>query len=52
MQYDFDAVVDRSQSYAAKVEEAILHYGTNDVIPLWSMSVRLRAKRSITYDGD
>lgn len=35
MQYDFDAVVDRSQNYAAKVEEAILHYGTNDVIPLW-----------------
>ena len=26
MQYDFDAVVDRSQNYAAKVEEAILHY--------------------------
>ena len=35
IQYDFDAVVDRSQNYAAKVEEAILHYGTNDVIPLW-----------------
>lgn len=34
IQYDFDAVVDRSQNYAAKVEEAILHYGTNDVIPL------------------
>ena len=28
-------MVDRSQNYAAKVEEAILHYGTNDVIPLW-----------------
>ena len=35
MPYNFDEVVDRSQNYAAKFEEAELHYGTNQVIPLW-----------------
>lgn len=35
MQYDFDRSIDRSDNYAAKLEEACLHYGTNDVIPLW-----------------
>lgn len=35
MLYNFDKVVDRSENYAAKFQEAALHYGTNDVIPLW-----------------
>ena len=34
MTYNFDEIVDRSQNYAAKFEESVLHYGTNDVIPL------------------
>lgn len=35
MHYNFDEVIDRSKNYAAKFQEADLHYGTNDVIPLW-----------------
>ena len=35
MKFNFDEIVDRSQNYAAKFQEAKLHYGTNDVIPLW-----------------
>lgn len=35
MIYTFDEKVDRSKNNAAKFEEAYLHYGTNDVIPLW-----------------
>lgn len=42
MTYDFDEIVDRSQNYAAKVQEAELHYGTNDVIPLWIADMDFR----------
>ena len=31
--------------YSAKYKE-------NEMLPLWAMSLSLRAKRSITYDGD
>ncbi len=42
MHYNFDEVVDRSQNYAAKFEEAVLHYGTNNVIPLWIADMDFR----------
>ena len=42
MRYNFDEIVDRSQNYAAKFEEAVLHYGTNDVIPLWIADMDFR----------
>lgn len=42
MPYNFDEVVDRSQNYAAKFEEAELHYGTNQVIPLWIADMDFR----------
>lgn len=42
MAYNFDEIVDRSQNYAAKFEEAELHYGTNDVIPLWIADMDFR----------
>lgn len=42
MTYNFDEIVDRSQNYAAKFEEAVLHYGTNDVIPLWIADMDFR----------
>ncbi len=42
MTYQFDEIVDRSQNYAAKFEEAVLHYGTNDVIPLWIADMDFR----------
>lgn len=42
MAYNFDEIVDRSQNYAAKFEEAELHYGTNNVIPLWIADMDFR----------
>ena len=42
MHYNFDEVVDRSQNYAAKFEEAVLHYRTNNVIPLWIADMDFR----------
>lgn len=42
MIFDFDEPVDRSQNYAAKFEEAKLHYGTNNVIPLWIADMDFR----------
>ena len=42
MVYNFDEFVDRSQNCAAKFEEAVLHYGTNDVIPLWIADMDFR----------
>lgn len=42
MAYQFDEIVDRSQNYAAKFEEAELHYGTNNVIPLWIADMDFR----------
>ncbi len=47
MVYDFDEVVDRSQNYAAKCEEANLHYGTNDIIPLWIADMDFRTAQPI-----
>ena len=35
MKYDFDQVIDRSANRAAKYDERIKKFGTNDVIPLW-----------------
>lgn len=35
MKYDFDKVIDRSDNNAAKFLEAELHFGTNNLIPLW-----------------
>ena len=42
MVYNFDELVDRSENYAAKFEEAELHYGTNRVIPLWIADMDFR----------
>lgn len=35
MNYNFDTVIDRENNNAAKLLEAYLHFGTNDLIPLW-----------------
>lgn len=42
MSYNFDEIVDRSDNYAAKFQEAELHYGTNNVIPLWIADMDFR----------
>ncbi len=35
MTYDFDRVIDRTGTFAAKYDERVKNFGTNDVIPLW-----------------
>lgn len=35
MNYNFDEVVDRSNNYAAKLEEMELKFGRDDLIPMW-----------------
>ena len=35
MTYDFDQVIDRSNNHAAKYDERMQKFGTEDVIPLW-----------------
>ena len=47
MEYDFDEIIDRSSNYSAKVEEAYLHYSTNDVIPLWIADMDFKTARPI-----
>lgn len=47
MKYNFDECVDRSSNYAAKVEEACLHYGTNNVIPLWIADMDFKTAQPI-----
>ncbi|MCI1958645.1 MAG: pyridoxal phosphate-dependent aminotransferase [Clostridia bacterium] len=47
MKYDFDEIVDRSENYAAKFQEADLHYGTNNVIPLWIADMDFKTAQPI-----
>lgn len=47
MRYNFDESMDRSENSAAKLEEAHLHYGTNDVIPLWIADMDFRTAQPI-----
>jgi len=35
MKYNFDKVVDRSNTYAVKYDERVRNFGTDDLIPLW-----------------
>ncbi|MDD3347759.1 MalY/PatB family protein [Oscillibacter sp.] len=35
MEYNFDRVIDRAGNHAAKYDERIKKFGTDDVIPLW-----------------
>lgn len=47
MTYNFDEVIDRSENYAAKFQEADLHYGTNHVIPLWIADMDFKTAQPI-----
>ncbi|MEA5084400.1 MAG: MalY/PatB family protein [Lachnospiraceae bacterium] len=47
MHYNFDEVIDRSENYAAKFQEADLHYGTNSVIPLWIADMDFKTAQPI-----
>ncbi len=47
MIYNFDERIDRSKNNAAKFEEAYLHFGTNDVIPLWIADMDFKTAQPI-----
>lgn len=35
MKYNFDEIVSRKENNCVKYEESVLHYGTNDILPMW-----------------
>lgn len=47
MKYDFDQVIDRSKNRAAKYDERVKKFGTNDVIPLWVADMDFRTAQPI-----
>ena len=47
MKYDFDQVIDRSANRAAKYDERIKKFGTNDVIPLWVADMDFKTAQPI-----
>ncbi|MGP1455847.1 MAG: MalY/PatB family protein [Treponema sp.] len=47
MKYDFDEIIDHAANFSAKVEEAYLHYGTNEVIPLWIADMDFKTAQPI-----
>lgn len=47
MKYDFDEIVDRSGNRAAKYDERVKKFGTEDVIPLWVADMDFRTAQPI-----
>ena len=47
MNYDFDTVIDRSGNRAAKYDERLKKFGTEDVIPLWIADMDFRTAQPI-----
>ena len=47
MQYNFDQVVDRSHNNAAKYDERIKKFGTDQVIPLWVADMDFKTAQPI-----
>lgn len=47
MKYNFDAVVDRSDNHAAKYDERLKKFGTEDVIPLWIADMDFKTAQPI-----
>lgn len=47
MKYDFDQVIDRSGNRAAKYDERMKKFGTEDVIPLWVADMDFRTAQPI-----
>lgn len=47
MQYNFDAVVDRSNNHSAKYDERQKKFGTEDVIPLWIADMDFKTAQPI-----
>ena len=47
MKYDFDEIVERSNSCSAKYDERVKKFGTDDVIPLWVADMDFRTAQPI-----
>ncbi|APU60864.1 MalY/PatB family protein [Clostridium botulinum] len=47
MKYDFDEIIDRSKNRAAKYDERVKKFGTNEVIPLWIADMDFRTAQPI-----
>lgn len=47
MKYNFDEIIDRSGNRAAKYDERIKKFGTEDVIPLWIADMDFRTAQPI-----
>ncbi len=47
MKYNFDEIIDRSQNRAAKYDERMKKFGTDDVIPLWIADMDFRTAQPI-----
>ncbi len=47
MKYEFDTVIDRSGNRAAKYDERLKKFGTEDVIPLWIADMDFRTAQPI-----
>ena len=47
MKYDFDEIIDRSDNRAAKYDERMKKFGTNEVIPLWVADMDFRTAQPI-----
>ncbi|MHB9922994.1 MalY/PatB family protein [Clostridium botulinum] len=47
MKYDFNEIIDRSKNRAAKYDERVKKFGTNEVIPLWIADMDFRTAQPI-----
>ena len=47
MIYNFDEIIDRTHNNAAKYDERIKKFGTQDVIPLWIADMDFRVAKPI-----
>ncbi|MDM8291787.1 MalY/PatB family protein [Faecalicoccus pleomorphus] len=47
MKYNFDEIIDRSKNHAAKYDERIKKFGTEDVIPLWIADMDFKTAQPI-----
>ncbi len=47
MRYDFDTVIRRAENHAAKYDERVKNFGTDDVIPLWIADMDFKTAQPI-----
>ena len=47
MKYNFDEIIDRNNTYAAKNDELMMKFGREDLIPMWIADMDFRAAKPI-----